>query len=129
PKHAASIDERYGCSTGESSPERHLVAFLRHCVLHPADPREVDICGAWFQTKPPDKWKPSQLGHYPQHWYSHLMHCFEVVGHMHPDDRLRMDANRIYARLVHNMHLIPETRDQMLERLTEDRMAKGTVVS
>ena len=130
PKHASwSITRHDGGGAAESSPERHLVAFLRHCVLHPADAREVDVPGAWFQSAPPPNWKPSQFGHYPVHWYEHVMHCFEVVGYLHPNDRLRMDANRIYGRLVHNMHLTPETRAQMLERLTEDRIAKGTVVS
>src|SRR3954454_21414152 len=75
PKMLSSIDEAHGCSTGECSAERHLVAFLRYCVLVPADIREVDIPGAWFQSDPPTDWKPSQFGHYPLHWFSHLMHC------------------------------------------------------
>lgn len=129
PKNPTCIDERFGCSTGESSVERHLVAFLRWCILHPADAREIDIPGAWFQSSPPEKWKPSQFGHYPQHWYSHVMHCFEVVAYYHPLANVANDAYQIYLRLVHNMHLRPETREQMIERLTEDRIKNDTVVS
>lgn len=129
PKEPITINERYGCSTGESSPERHLIAFLRFCTLHPADKREVDIPGAWFQSKPPCNWKPSQFGHYPQHWYAHVMHCFEIVGYMHPEVLLRDECFRIYERFVHNLHLPVESQMAMVARLTEDRIANNTVVS
>lgn len=129
PKTPADIIERYGCSTGETSAERGLTAFLRYCVMNPADPREVDVCGAFFQSAPPIDWKPSQFGHYPEHWYAHIMHGFEIVGYESPDDGLRATAHDIYGRLVRNLHLNPETREQMRERLTEDRILAGTVVS
>lgn len=158
PKTPGAIDERYGCSTGECSAERSLSAFLRYCILVPADPREVDVPGAWFQSRPPGDWKPSAFGHYPLHWYSHLMHSFEVVGYCHPSGRMEeftsfSDAHEwttpagwapkdglggyteaaralsIYFRLAHGLHLEPESRAQMLERLTEDRIANDTVVS
>lgn len=128
PKIPGGIDEQYGCSTGECSAERGLVAFLRFLVLNPADPREVGIDGAWFQPEPP-KFKPSQFGHYPLHWYGHLMHCFEVCGYYHPDPEQRAKALGIYQRLVKNLHLNPETKEQMDTRLLEDRIAKGNVVS
>lgn len=113
------------------SAERQLVAFLRWCILNPADEREVGIPGAFFQPNPPDQdlWKPSQFGHYPQHWYSHVMHCFEVIGYCHPSLIISSVANGIYLRMVHNMHLTPETKEQMMDRLTEDRIANDTVVS
>lgn len=129
PKNPVSVVECNGCSTGEDTAERQLSAFLRWCVLNPADPREVDIPGAWFKSTPPAEWKPSQLGHYPLHWYSHLMHCFEVVGYCHPDDAVREQCHEIYCRLAKNLHLNPETRIQMHERLVEDRMISGQVVS
>lgn len=129
PKMPDCIDERYGCSTGEGSDERQLIAFYRWCVLNPADIREVDIPGSFFQSKPPMNWKPSQFGHYPLHWYTHLMHCFEVVGYCHPSLGTREVADGIYRRLVGSLHLYPETQDEMMERLTEDRIAAGTVVS
>lgn len=149
PKVPCDIDERYGCSTGESSAERGLSAFFRYCVLVPADEREVDVPGTWFKSEPPRVWKPSQFGHYPQHWYSHLMHAFEVVAYCHPTYDaadpytpglldlphqlstccVSFQAYVIYVRLVRNLHLTPETREMMHERLTEDRIEKGEVVS
>jgi hypothetical protein len=129
PKTPLTIVEKFGCSTGESSPERGLVAFLRWCIMNPADPREVDIPGAFFQSRPPCQWKPSELGHYPEHWYAHLMHCFEVIGYRHPDGVVAHDALHIYWRMVRNLHLNLETREQMIKRLSEDRIASGEVVS
>lgn len=130
PKNPVTIDEKHGCSTGEDTVERQLVAYLRYCTIVAADPREVDVPGAWFQSKPPAKWKPSQLSHYPLHWYGHLMHCFEVVGYCRePEDDHKLQARWIYTRLVNALHLLPETKEDMLKRLTEDRIAKGEVVS
>lgn len=130
PKNPACIDERYGCSSGEDTAERQLTAFFRFCVLNPADPREVDYePGAFFQSTPPANWKPSQFGHYPLHWFSHMMHCFEVVGYCHPNPETGDTAYHIYKRMAQSLHLNIETEDQMLTRLTEDRIAAGTVVS
>jgi hypothetical protein len=113
PKDPVTICEDNGCSTGEDTPERSLSAFLRYCVLNAADPREIGYPGAWFQSYPPLDWKPSQLGHYPLHWYSHLMHCFEIVAYKHPNPELAHSANLIYDRLVRNLHLNRETETQM----------------
>lgn len=130
PKNPVSIDERYGCSTGEDTVERQLVAYLRFCTIVPADPREVDVPGAWFKSSPPTKWKPSQLSHYPLHWYGHLMHCFEVVGYLRePHDEHKDRALGIYIRMAEALHLKHESREELLKRLTEDRVAAGNVVS
>lgn len=111
------------------SPERQLVGFIRYCVMNPADPREVDIPGAFFQSEPPEDFKPSVLGHYPLHWVMHVMHTVEVIGYCHPRFVVRAQAMWLYHRIVDSLHLLPESRERMFERLTEDRMATGTVVS
>jgi len=49
------------------SPGRRLTAFIRWCFMNPADPREIDVPGAFFQSAPPDPFKPSEFGHLPQH--------------------------------------------------------------
>lgn len=111
------------------TPERRLTAWIRWCFMVPADPREVDIPGAFFQSKPPHPFKPSQFGHLPQHWYAHAMHALQVIGYRHPDRATNVAAEDAYLRMVENLHLWPETRDEMIERLSEDRIAKGEVVS
>jgi hypothetical protein len=108
---------------------RRLTAYLRWTFMVPADEREVDEAGAFMQSQPPFGWKASDLGHFPEHWYSHLMHAFEVVGYECPDRVTRQECQRIYETLVYNLHLNPETREQMNARLTEDRIASGNIVS
>lgn len=124
------LEPKQWTSTGFSdSPGRRLTAFIRWCFMNPADPREVDIPGAFFQSKPPDNFKPSEFGHLPQHWYAHAMHSLEVIGYCHPVPEVRARACSLYVKMVHNLHLNIETMNQQLARLTEDRIASGEVVS
>lgn len=118
-------------STGVSySPGRRLTAFIRWCFMNPADIREVDSEeGAFMMSTPPDPFKPSEFGHLPQHWYSHAMHALEVIGVRHPIQDTRFKARELYTSMVHNMHLQPEFKNDMIKRLSEDRFKAGTVVS
>jgi len=112
------------------SQGRRLTAFIRWCFMNPADPREVDIEeGSFFRSVPPDPFKPSEFGHLPEHWYAHAMHALEVIGYRHPEVDVATKARTMYERMVHNLHLNPETKEQMIKRLSEDRIASGTVVS
>lgn len=111
------------------SPGRRLTAFIRWCFMVPHDPREVDIPGAFFQSRPPEPFKPSEFGHLPQHWYSHVMHALEIIGYRHEDQQVRATAFGLYRALVSNLHLNVETQDEMQRRLGEDRIAGNSVVS
>ncbi len=123
-----------GCDLAPKLPldstERQLTGFLRYLTMVPADPRELGTLGGFFQPFPPKPgWKQTELEHYPLHWVSHLMHAYEVVGYRHPDLTLGDSAFVIYVRLVEALHLNIESKEQMIERLSEDRIASGTVVS
>lgn len=111
------------------TPERRLTAFIRWCFMNPADPREVDIPGSFFQSHPPQPFKPSALAHYPLHWVSHVMHALEVIGYRHPDISIQPVALSMYFDFVDMLHLKEENREQMIRRLSEDRIETGTVVS
>lgn len=125
------LEAKHWVSTGVAySPGRRLTAFIRYCFMHAADLREVDSEeGAFFQSSPPYPFKPSEFGHLPQHWYAHAMHALEVIGYHHPDAEIRDQAYLLYYRMVRNLHLRPESREEQWTRLTEDRIATGTVVS
>ncbi len=113
-----------------NSLERRLVGAIRHAFMVPADPREVGVePGSFFVSEPPLDFKPSELGHYPWHWLSHLMHASEVIAYSHPDQIVRQVWLTVYLRFVHSFHLNGETPAQWHERMTEDRVAAGTVVS
>jgi hypothetical protein len=112
------------------SPGRRTTAFIRWSFMVPADPREVDSQeGAFMMSTPPDPFKPSEFGHLPEHWYAHAMHALEIIGYRHPDDEVQYKAHTMYLAMVDNLHLRPESREEMIERLSEDRFLTGTVVS
>ena len=112
------------------SPGRRLTAFIRCCFMVPADPREVGYEeGSFFMPDPPYPFKPSEFGHLPQHWYSHAMHALEIIGYCHPNNKTKVEAKKLYHDMVHNLHLEPESEVDMHKRLTEDRIAKKSVVS
>lgn len=131
------VEEKQWTSTGVAySPGRRLTAYIRWCFMNPADPREVDREeGAFFMSTPPvarhghPEFKPSQFGHLPQHWYAHVMHALEIIGYHHPMHNVRNDACCMYREMVHSLHLNIETKEQLHDRLTADRIAAGTVVS
>jgi hypothetical protein len=112
------------------SPGRRLTAFIRWCFMNPADPREVDYAeGSFFRSQPPAPFKPSEFGHLPQHWYSHVMHALEVCAYRHPNTDVALVCGRLYNAMVHNLHLNGESRLQFEQRLSEDRIKTGRVVS
>lgn len=112
------------------SPGRRLTAFIRYCFMNPADVREVDyVEGSFFQSKPPNPFKPSEFGHLPQHWYSHVMHALEIIAYRHPNTIIAEQAMDLYQRMVYNLHLNIEDRQQMINRLSEDRIKHDSVVS
>ncbi len=112
------------------SSGRRLTAFIRWCFMNPADPREVGLEeGAFFQSVPPSPFKPSEFGHLPLHWYTHAMHALEVIAYRHTASQTRCEAHDLYLAMVHGLHLSPEPMEQMIERLSEDRIASRTVVS
>lgn len=110
--------------------ERELVAYLRWLCLNPADAREIGYEGGYMRSSPPHEgWRQSELGHYPLHWVSHLMHAYEVVAYRHSDVALSIRAFFVYNRLARGLHLHIEPKAEFIERLSEDRIANGTVVS
>lgn len=112
------------------SQGRRLTAFIRWCFMNPADPREVDREeGAFFMSNPPRPFKPSEFGHLPLHWYAHAMHALEIVAMHHPDADVREQATYLYYAMVHSLHLHGESPEKLHARLTEDRIANGSVVS
>lgn len=118
-------------STGVAySPGRRLTAFIRWCFMVPADEREVDNQeGAFMMSTPPNPFKPSDFGHLPLHWNTHVMHALEIIAYCHPSNRVRLDADDMYIAYCRSLHVNREQYSQLKERLTEDRIKTGTVVS
>jgi len=112
------------------SPERRLTAALRYAICVPFDEREVDAeVGCFMLSRPPMDVKLSMFEHYPLHYVMHMVHACQVLGYRHPEEDQRVMWLELYMRFVKSLHLRPESFRMMLDRLGEDRIEKGTVVS
>lgn len=127
-----------------------LLRWYRRCVLvssldgevltNPHDDRGGSFMGPSYKhtdeywrggTLPPSPWQVSmnnilsdylrELDAVPHHFQLHLLHSFEIVGYKHPDFEIRKWFREAYERLVLDMHLWPETEEQLDERLNDTR--------
>lgn len=57
------------------------------------------------------------LDEIPHHYQLHFMHAAEILGYKHPDPEKRNWWNRAYFDLAADMHLTPETCEEMDHRL------------
>lgn len=62
-----------------------------------------------------------QVDMLPHHYQLHFMHAAEILGYKHPAHRTRHFWYSLYIRLVHDLHLWPETEEQMDSRLGDCR--------
>lgn len=53
----------------------------------------------------------------PLHYFSHMMHAFQILGAHHPDTKIALFWLNIYVRMCHALHLWPETAEQLDKRL------------
>ena len=53
----------------------------------------------------------------PHHFQLHFMHAAEILGYKHPDKVVGFWWYTTYLRLVNDMHLFPESGEQMDKRL------------
>lgn len=57
----------------------------------------------------------------PHHFQMHFMHAAQILGYKHPDIDIRKWWLHVYSRLVNDLHLHPETEDEMDRRLGDSR--------
>jgi hypothetical protein len=92
---------------------------------------DLDLAQAIVDQEDEDGWEPLMhdvVGDYlraldgiPHNFQLHLLHAAEIVGYKHPDERIRAWWAQTYERLVHDMHLWPETEEQLDRRLGDNR--------
>lgn len=129
-------------------PVKFLLRWYRRCILYSAMDRRVFISpfeegGGSFTGKSFDiaihgdrarsqatksDWMDELVSLYlrsvdelPHHFQMHFMHAVEILGFKHPVPITRDWWARSYLRLVHDLHLWPETEEQLDRRLGDDR--------
>jgi hypothetical protein len=123
-------------------PVKMLVRWYRRCVLLSAmdgrvlaDPIEAnggsftgpsldgeDENDPWEERMQPHVATHIQAADYlPHHYQMHFTHAVEILGYKHPDTRVRFFWRQVYVRLVHSLHLHPESEDELDSRLGDSR--------
>lgn len=75
------------------------------------EPKMDEIAGQYLKS----------LDELPHHFQMHFLHAAEIIGYKHPDARVRKWWDALYVRLVHDLHLWPETEEQLDRRLGDNR--------
>lgn len=125
-------------------PYKLLLRWLRRCILLSAIDGKVltnpyDTNGGSFTGPSIDgpmmyrtKWEEPMntlVGEYvrmldaiPHHFHMHFLHAAQILGYKHPVNQVRNWWYRsVYIRLVNDMHLIPESEEEMDSRLGDNR--------
>jgi hypothetical protein len=123
-------------------PVKFLLRWYRRCVLlgaldhnvfaTPYDPRGGSFTGPSYDWPSGEVhvWQTEMdqvvqrylqsLDELPHHFQLHLMHAAEIVGYKHPDDEIREWWNWLYFELVKDMHLAPESEQELDYRLGDN---------
>ena len=112
---------------GNAASAKPITRCIRYHLMHAADEREVDMDNAFMARKFTIEQLKGYLNtwdSYTLHFITHLMHACEIMGYEHPDIEIQEMFLNAYFRMVHKLHLNPETRAQLADRLTTDRIAK-----
>lgn len=95
--------------------------WIRSVLFHDADPANP------FIVKPGDKPPVAMVGdlqteleYLRVHYFTHLIHAFEIIGYMHPDDEVAAMADCVYVKLCFEvLHLPPESKETFEARLSD----------
>jgi hypothetical protein len=112
-------------------PAKRLQRWYRRCVLRCAFTgapfKDAFEPGGGSFTGPCDvpldsvaTFYRQALDELPHHYQGHVLHAAEVLGYKHPDVKTRAWWHWFYRLLVKDLHLNPETADQMDYRLGDD---------
>lgn len=127
--------EKYG-------PTKMLLRWYRRCILlsaidgrvltNPMEPNGGSFTGPSLEgDDEQEPWYERMQAHIngylratdamPHHFQMHFLHAVEILGYKHPDPIIRAFWHRLYERLVHDLHLWPETVEQLDDRLGDTR--------
>lgn len=118
-------------------PAKMLVRFYRRCVLisafdgaaltNPYAEGGGDFTGPSLERPFVGQWPEAMTPHVdafvrardemPLHYFTHMLHAFQIIGCHHPDQTIRDFWWGIYERMCHTLHLFPESPQQLNRRL------------
>ena len=120
-----------GCDTvPKEHPSKDLTRALRGLLLntHCANPTDAvsfieAVSVAELTTRYVNFLK--SIDDYPLHFFMHITHATEVIGYHHPDADVAKVCRVTYRKICKKLHVNPETKKQLDERLSMEETAFG----
>lgn len=128
---------------GPDGVRKHHPAKIVHCayrgtILRAAERgrflhwgEEADTFMSMGDIADPERWNHAirQFFHHvdelPHHYVAHLAHAAQIIGYCHPVHEVASAWKRFYERWCDDLHVTPETHEQMNERLGDWGQAKS----
>ncbi|NIU00411.1 MAG: hypothetical protein GWN01_05565 [Nitrosopumilaceae archaeon] len=107
-----------GYDAGMPDKVKHLVRWVRGILLKDGRPNNEQF----VRSNPPEFLYKEFIGmieYMSWHYVWHLAHSLEIIGYLHPDEKIADQALQFYDWICKKSHVTPETVDEMLERLAD----------
>lgn len=120
----------------DTLPKRHVSKYLlrwyRRCILICAFEKVIhktpdEPCTGNFTGSVPmgleDLWRTylQDIDSVPHHFHLHVLHASEILGYKHIDSPIRAWWSMFYRHAVQDMHVRPESEEEMDRRLGDSR--------
>jgi hypothetical protein len=120
----------------DGMPKKHIAKFvmrwIRRCYLlsafdrctlcTPDDPRGGNFTGPIpIPLEELETQYLNAVDEIPHHFHMHVVHAAEILGYKHPIPWIRDYWNKFYLRSVKDLHLRPESEEDMDKRLGDNR--------
>jgi hypothetical protein len=117
-------------------PSKFVLRWLRRCVMYSAFTQNIindpylDDGGNFTGKIPRDKFPTIEalfkcyldnVDEIAHHFHMHLVHAAEILGYKHPDKSIKADWLCFYLDCCRDLHMSPESRQQMDLRLGDSR--------
>ena len=99
-----------------------LSAFDKTALLDPTDPRGGNFTGPCSNIDKALRDYLSEIDGVPHHFHMHLVHAAEILGYKHPIPWIRGWWNSTYLLMVKDLHLRPESEDDLDRRLGDRKV-------
>lgn len=124
---AVLLSSMRGCDgKGKDDPSKPLIRHYRTFVLKPAEEGWKDNPqNSYYVRLSTEGFEEAarlffrDLDSYPMHWLTHFAYSAEILGYFHPLPGVRDEFEWFYERLVHKLHLQPETKEACQWRLRD----------
>lgn len=120
-----------GCDDApKHDPSKLFTRCVRDMILRPfcGDPSKaqtfIEHVGADELARRFDAFRKN-LDHYPHHYVMHVIHAIEIIGYHYPGPVVADPWLSMYQRLCHGLHVNPETKEQLDDRLNADEETFG----